>query len=214
MGHANLAVEMLTTAAEPRTTEIATYLESQNRARQAMEKQILEEALAQISTNQWDDDRCRALVLGGEAWHAGVIGIVASRLVDRFCRPTIMVALSNGHGQGSGGSIAGFNLSRALEACGDCLNSFGGHEMAAGLKIETRRLDEFRKTFQEYAGTVVSEEMLVPQLRLECVAGLGQITEGLVHEMHRVGPFGHRNPKPLVCVENASVAAAPGGESI
>jgi single-stranded-DNA-specific exonuclease len=207
LGHAAMAVEMLTTADEPRAQEIAAYLETQNRARQTVEKQILEQALAQIQANAWDQER--ALVLAGEGWHAGVIGIVASRIVDRLCRPTIMVALSNGHGQGSGRSIAGFHLTHALESCGTHLLAFGGHEMAAGLKIETGRLEDFRRAFCNLAETAVTDEMLVPQLRLECLADLGQITQPLVSEMDRLGPFGHGNPKPLLCLQNVAVAAPP-----
>jgi single-stranded-DNA-specific exonuclease len=206
MGHADLAVEMLTTAGETRANEIAVYLESQNRARQAMEKQILNQAIDQIQSNGWAEDRYRALVLGAEGWHAGVIGIVASRLVDRYCRPAIMVALSNGHGQGSGRSVAGFHLSRALAACGQHLTAYGGHEMAAGLKIETPRLDDFRKSFQDYAQSAVSDEMLIPRLNLECIAQIPQINEALVNDLHRIGPFGHRNPRPLLCIQRATIA--------
>src|SRR5204862_7016916 len=123
MGHAREAVEMLTLASRERAIEIATYLEQQNRERQAMEKGILDAAIAQVEEQKLDGDDCRAIVLGAQGWHPGVIGIVASRIVDRFCKPTIMIAFNeNGSGmmgQGSGRSIAGFHLARALEACGD-----------------------------------------------------------------------------------------------
>ena len=192
-----------------KANEIAVYLESQNRARQSVEKQILEQALAQIESNGWANEGNRALVLAAEGWHAGVIGIVASRIVDRFCRPTVMIALSNGHGQGSGRSIAGFHLAKALEACGKHLEAYGGHEMAAGLKIETARLGDFRQAFCDFAGTNVTEQMMLPQLKVECSAELSQITEALVKDLERVGPFGHGNRRPLVCVENAYVAGSP-----
>ena len=209
LGHAALAVEMLTTAGDAKAREIAIYLESQNRARQAVEKQILEQAVALVESNGWADEKHRALVLGAEGWHAGVIGIVASRIVERFCRPTVMVALSNGHGQGSGRSIAGFHLARALESCGAHLEAFGGHEMAAGLKIETARLEDFRQAFCEVANASVTEEMLKPVLTVECAAELSQMTEALVKDLDRVGPFGHGNRRPLVCVEKAYVAGSP-----
>ncbi|MDP9174408.1 MAG: single-stranded-DNA-specific exonuclease RecJ [Planctomycetota bacterium] len=209
LGHAALAVEMLTTAGEARANEIAIYLEEQNRARQGVEKEILEQALAQVQANGWDGDDHRALVLGAEGWHAGVIGIVASRLVDRFCKPTVMVSLNNGHGQGSARSIAGFHLAHALEACGSHLLSYGGHEMAAGLKLETSRFEEFRSAFRDFARTAVTDEMLVPQLRLECIADITQITEALVMDLRRLGPCGHGNPKPLLCMKGARVGSAP-----
>ncbi|MGD0138775.1 MAG: single-stranded-DNA-specific exonuclease RecJ [Tepidisphaeraceae bacterium] len=206
LGHAALAVEMLTSAGESRAREIAGYLEAQNRARQAVEKQILDQALAQIESNGWAADGHRALVLAAEGWHAGVIGIVASRIVDRFCRPTVMVALGNGPGQGSARSIPGFHLARALESCADHLVAYGGHEMAAGLKIEAAHLDDFRQAFCRIADSLVTDEMLVPRLRVECVADLSQVTEGLINDMQRLGPFGHGNRRPLLCIENATVA--------
>ncbi|HEX4054244.1 MAG TPA: single-stranded-DNA-specific exonuclease RecJ [Tepidisphaeraceae bacterium] len=209
LGHAALALEMLTTAGESRAREIAVYLESQNRDRQTVEKQILEQALTQIESNGWADQRHRALVLGAEGWHAGVIGIVASRIVDRFCRPVVMVALNNGQGQGSARSIAGFHLARALESCGEHLLAFGGHEMAAGLKIQPDHLDDFRRAFCDYAAANVTDEMLIPQLCLESMADLSQITEPLVRELQRLAPFGHGNRKPLLCIDAATVATPP-----
>jgi single-stranded-DNA-specific exonuclease len=209
LGHAALAVEMLTTAGEARAKEIAVYLEGQNRARQAVEKQILEQALAQIESNGWGGNENRALVLAAEGWHAGVIGIVASRIVDRYCRPTVMIALSNGQGQGSARSIAGFHLANALESCGTHLLAYGGHEMAAGLKIETGHLDDFREAFGKVADSLVTEEMLVPQLRVECNADLPEITEALVNDLQRLGPFGHGNRRPTLCLDHAIVAGSP-----
>jgi single-stranded-DNA-specific exonuclease len=206
LGHAALAVEMLTTAGETRAREIAIYLEAQNRARQTMERQIFDQALAQIESNRWAEDGHRALVLAAEGWHAGVIGIVASRIVDRFCRPTVMIALGNGQGQGSARSIPGFHLARALESCAAHLVAYGGHEMAAGLKIEAAHLDDFRRAFCRVADALVTDEMLVPRLRVECVADLSQVTEGLIHDLQRLGPFGHGNRRPLLCIENATVA--------
>jgi single-stranded-DNA-specific exonuclease len=209
MGHAREAVEMLTKADAARANEIAVYLEKQNRERQAIERRILDHALEQVARLGLDSDDCRAVVLGAEGWHPGVIGIVASRIVDRLHRPTIMVALTNGHGQGSGRSIPGFHLSRALEACGEHLEAFGGHEMAAGLKLQTDRLDAFREAFCRHATEVLSDEQMCPELRLECLAELNMITEALVQDLKRLGPFGHGNRKPLLCCRGLTVAAEP-----
>ncbi len=209
MGHAREAVEMLTKADFARATEIAIYLEKKNRERQVIERQILEQALEQVSTSGFDKEDCHAVVLGAEGWHAGVIGIVASRIVDRLHRPTIMIATINGHGQGSGRSIPGFNLARGLEACSAHLETFGGHEMAAGLKIETARLDDFRQAFCHHADSVLSAEMMVPELALESLAELNMFTEALVTDLKRLGPFGHGNRKPLLCVRGLTIAAQP-----
>ena len=211
MGHAQEAVEMLTQADETRAVQIATYLEERNRARQALERTIFEQALAQCEQLGYrqDDEDCRAIVLGAEGWHPGVIGIVASRIVGRFNRPTIMVALGNGHGQGSGRSIPGFHLARALQACREHLEAWGGHEMAAGLSLAGEHFDAFRRAFRDYARQAVSAEMLRPQLRIDCEAQVRQLTLPVVRDLERLGPFGQANPRPMLCCRNVELAGPP-----
>jgi len=214
MGHAREAVEMLTRADHGRAVEIATYLETQNRDRQAMEKGILDAAIAQVEEQKLDGDDCRAIVLGGHGWHPGVIGIVASRIVDRFCKPTIMIAFNenNGNGvigQGSGRSIAGFHLARAMEECGELLEAYGGHEMAAGLKIRPENFEDFRRCFCAYAMKNLAPEQLIPELKLDAEAELRQVTEALVKDLKRLGPFGHGNRKPIFCTKGLEIAAPP-----
>jgi len=209
MGHAKLAVEMLTEASPDRATEIATFLEQQNRERQSVEKQILKQALEQASALGYDRDDCRAIVLGGDGWHPGVVGIVASRIVDRFHRPTIMVALNNGHGKGSGRSVAGFHLARALEACDEHLETHGGHEMAAGLSLNTAKFEDFRKAFCAYATTTITADQLVAELSLEAIAQIQQVSPALVTDLQRLGPFGQGNRRPLLCCKDVTVAAPP-----
>src|SRR5665213_1404031 len=164
MGHARLAVEMLTIADQARAIEIATFLEGQNRDRQAVERKILEQALQKDSAGDHAADGKCAMVLGAEGWHPGVIGIVASRMVDRFHRPTLMIGLNNGHGQGSGRSIAGFHLAHALDACGEFLEGHGGHEMALAEQDAPSRFEDFREAFCAYAGNVTEPRLLVPEL--------------------------------------------------
>jgi single-stranded-DNA-specific exonuclease len=214
MGHAREAVEMLTVADRNRAVEIATYLEQQNKDRQAIEKTILDAAIAQIVEQKLDGDDCRAIVLSADGWHPGVIGIVASRIVDRFCKPTLMVAFNanNGNGmigQGSGRSIAGFHLARALEACGEHLEAYGGHEMAAGLKVRPENFDAFRRCFCEYAFNHLAPEQLVPELKLDAEAELRQITAPLVNDLKRLGPFGHGNRRPVFCSRGLRIAQIP-----
>lgn len=210
MGHAALAVELLTHADASRAAEIATYLESQNRARQQTERQILAEALAQASELKLDGDDQAALVLGAAGWHAGVIGIVASRVVDRFHKPAIMVALgAEGVGQGSGRSISGFHLARALEACDATLEAHGGHEMAAGLKVRAERFEDFRAAFLAHAKRELTTELLTPRLSLEAEAGLSDITESLATDVKRLGPFGQGNRPPVLCLRDVELAGPP-----
>jgi single-stranded-DNA-specific exonuclease len=209
MGHAKLAVEMLTEAIPERAMEIANYLEEQNKERQRIEKTILEQAVAQATLLGCDKDNCRAVVLGGEGWHPGVIGIVASRIVERFHRPTVMIAINDGLGSGSCRSISGFHLAEALDVCDQHLETHGGHEMAAGLKIKAGNLVAFREAFCAHACSVLTADQLRPQITLEASASLAQITPALIKEMARLGPFGQGNRRPLVCVPNVQIANPP-----
>lgn len=211
MGHAALAVEMLTHADEAKAMEIGTFLEQQNRARQAMEKKILAECIEQVESMGLASDESRAIVLAGEGWHPGVIGIVASRIMERYYRPTVMIAINaeTKIGAGSARSIPGFHLAHALEACKEHLISCGGHEMAAGLKIAADKLEDFRVALAGYAREKVTDEMLIPELKIECNASLGQINMGLVQELQRLGPFGQGNRRPVLCCRNLELAAPP-----
>jgi single-stranded-DNA-specific exonuclease len=210
MGHARLAVELLTHADENRAKEIATYLESQNKLRQQTERRILDLALAQAAELKLDTDEHHAIVLGAPGWHAGVIGIVASRMVDRFHKPTIMVAINeDGVGQGSGRSIAGFHLAGALAACTNCLESHGGHEMAAGLKVRAERFEEFRAAFLAHAKQMLNVEQLAPKLMLDADAELAAVNLALVNDLARLGPFGQGNRKPLLRCKNVELAGPP-----
>jgi single-stranded-DNA-specific exonuclease len=214
MGHAREAVEMLTSATRERALEIATYLEQQNRARQAMEREIFEAACQQVIDQKLDGDECRGIVLGADGWHPGVIGIVASRIVEKFCRPTIMVAFNENNGsgkigQGSGRSISGFHLARALEHCHDHLEAYGGHEMAAGLKVKPENFDAFRRCFCEYATQHLAPEQLVPELKLDAQAELRHVTAALVDDLQRLGPFGHGNRRPIFYSRDLEIAAPP-----
>jgi single-stranded-DNA-specific exonuclease len=120
-----------------------------------------------------------------------------------------MVAMSQTQGQGSARSIAGFHLADALAACAEHLIVHGGHEMAAGLKVERNKFDAFRQAFCAFAASRVGQEMMVPELNLEAAAGLGEMTEALVNDLHRLGPFGHGNRKPLLCFRDVRVASPP-----
>ncbi|MEO6437106.1 MAG: single-stranded-DNA-specific exonuclease RecJ [Tepidisphaeraceae bacterium] len=220
MGHAREAVEMLTRADHARTVEIAIELEQRNRERQAMERGIVEAAIKQVQEQKLDGDDYRIIVLGADGWHPGVIGIVASRIVDRFCKPTIMVAFNENNGpadgskggmmgQGSGRSIPGFHLARALEHCGEHLEAHGGHEMAAGLKVKPENFEAFRQCLCAYAFDRIAPEQLIPELKLDAEAELRQVTAALVNDLQRLGPFGHGNRKPLFCSRGLQVAAQP-----
>lgn len=196
MGHAVLAAELLTRANAERAREIAQYLEEQNRSRQSMERRIFNEAVEVITERKLAADGRRAIVVAGEGWHAGVIGIVASRVVDRFKRPAILISLDNGEGQGSGRSIPHFDLHKALGECAPHLIGFGGHSMAAGLKIKRDKVDSFTESFVERANQTLTAHDLEPILRLDAEAPPSAWSLQLVRELEKMGPFGAGNPKP------------------
>lgn len=210
MGHAGLALEMLTTAGPERAAEIAGYLHQQNSQRQATERKTVNEVMAEIVRRGDHRDSCAGILVAGRGWHPGVIGIAASRVVDKLHRPTVLVALDeDGLGSGSGRSIAGFHLARALASCGELLLSCGGHEMAAGLKVRAENVEAVRERFQAAARAELSDAQLTPELLLDCEVSIGQMNEGLVGEMARLGPFGHGNRAPLLTLRDVELAADP-----
>lgn len=196
MGHARLAVELLTRATAERAREIAIYLESQNRTRQTLERRIFKHACEMVRAARLDADGSRGIVLAHEEWHAGVIGIVASRLAERFGRPTVMISLENGVGQGSGRSVPRFDLYGALCDCSQHLLSFGGHTMAAGLRIDPRRVSEFAEAFIARANQRLTAADLAPTLSLDAEVRLAELVEPVVASLLDLGPFGVGNPKP------------------
>jgi single-stranded-DNA-specific exonuclease len=205
LGQARLAVELLTTRNENRARELARYLTGQNEQRQTLERKIYKEAKELAETEQ-DLQNDRALVLGKHDWHAGVIGIVAGRLVERYWRPAILIALGDTIGQGSGRSIPGFNLHQALHACRDSLESYGGHAAAAGLKIRPENLPQFRAAFCKYAAEKLNVQDMVEHLRIDAEVPLGDITPGLVRSIEHMAPFGAGNRRPLLMAAEVELA--------
>ena len=209
MGHARLAVEMLTRADEDGAVKIAGNLEQQNRARQTLQRRIAVEARAMVREQGQDSDAVRAIVLASEGWHAGVIGIVASRIMEEFGRPTVMIALENGAGQGSARSIRNFPLDQALGDCRSHLISYGGHAMAAGLRIEAEKVDSFRQAFQSRAGQLLTAKDLNPGLRIDDCVSLSQLDEKLVRDLGRLEPFGSGNGPPHLATDFVNVLGEP-----
>jgi single-stranded-DNA-specific exonuclease len=209
MGHARVAVELLTRADAERCRRIAEGLEKTNTQRQQVERDILQQALEVIERDKLAEDGQAALVLAGEGWHAGVIGIVAARLVDRFCRPTVMIALANGQGQGSARSIDGFHMRDALAACSVHLASFGGHAMAGGLRLSAQNVGAFARAFCQHARANLSPDQLTPVLNIEAVVRLSELSLPVVRQLEKLGPFGRGNPNPVVMAPGVRLLTAP-----
>lgn len=209
MGHARLALEMLTRASPARAGEIAKYLEQQNQQRRKVEKEIVSEAIEQVAELGLDKPEARAIVLAKKGWHAGVIGIVASRIVDKYHRPTVMIAIEDECGQGSARSINGFNIFEALGGCERWLDTFGGHAMAAGLRIAADNIEPFRQALSEYADKQLKASDLERVLRIDAAASLDMISEELLVDLNRLAPFGQGNPRPMLATQGCTVVDEP-----
>lgn len=209
MGHARLAVELFTRADATRAREIATTLDSENRRRQEVERQIVKEAEALVIERGYDRDGCRGIVLANPAWHPGVIGIVAARLVERFQRPTIMIALDEEQGQGSGRSVPHFPLHEVLARCEQTLLSFGGHAKAAGLRLRADQVEAFTAAFQAEAARLLTAADLRPKLYLDDEVALAALTNEVVEALQRLAPYGEGNPRPHFATGVVELHAAP-----
>jgi len=210
LGQAKLAVELLTTGSEDRAEQLASYLDQLNGERQKLERKTFSEAKALVKERpEWLE--APALVLAEPHWHPGVIGIVASRVAERFEKPAILIALNaeTGLGQGSGRSFAGFDLHGGVSACGDLLVGFGGHRAAAGVRIEADKVDQFREAFCEFVtgDHAPTEDDLAYDIDAEVM--LSEINPRAVGELDRLGPFGQANPRPAFVASNVDLAGEP-----
>jgi single-stranded-DNA-specific exonuclease len=185
---------------------IARELETLNARRQALDQRILDEAVELTEATLRPEDR--ALVLAADGWHPGVIGIVASRLVERYGRPAFLIGWDGDTGRGSGRSIAGFDLHRALHRVGTHLEKYGGHSMAAGLTIRRPCYEAFRVAFLEVAGELLGPDDLVPAQRVDLELPLGLVSEELEKLMRYLEPCGPGNPAPVFGVRGARAVGA------
>jgi single-stranded-DNA-specific exonuclease len=195
LGHPRAALELLLTDDREEARRLADRLEELNRDRQAVEDKILRAAIAQVEEWPEAQRRRRAYVVWGEDWHEGVIGIVASRLVERYNRPVVLIAGTEGLWKGSGRSIPSFDLHGALRACGRLLERFGGHRAAAGLSILPERIEAFADAFAEQAGGQLEPQDLVPATTVDVVLPRdAKLTLDLCQELRQLAPFGLGNP--------------------
>ncbi|MBX3172963.1 MAG: DHH family phosphoesterase [Gemmatimonadaceae bacterium] len=206
-----LGVDLLLAEDETTAMDLAAKCNEANAERQELDRRILEEAQRRL--DDIDLDAARGLVLAGDGWEPGVIGIVASRVVELTHRPTFMIAVAEDGGQrigkGSGRSVSGFDLHAALVACGDLLIKYGGHRAAAGLTIDAARIDEFTERFDAEARSRLSDEQLVPELRPDLELPIGSANERLLAAIRYLEPFGVGNPGPVLVSRGVSVVGGP-----
>ncbi|MEN3341008.1 MAG: single-stranded-DNA-specific exonuclease [Actinomycetota bacterium] len=196
LGHPRAALELLLTEDADEARRLACSLEELNRERQAVEGRIVREATAQVEGWPEAQRRRRAYVVAGEDWHEGVIGIVASRLVERFHRPVVLLAGADGEWKGSGRSLPSFDLHGGLAACSDLLERWGGHRAAAGLSIRPENVPAFAERLAAHAGESLVEDDLQPVTRVDAIVPRGtRLTLDLCGELARLAPFGLGNPE-------------------
>ena len=207
MDTAQAVIELFLTSDAERARALAQQLHEQNAERQQVEASI-REACEMVAV----DETAAALVYYAENWHRGVLGIVASRMVEQLHRPVFVLGRNreDGLAQGSGRSIPGFHLLKALENMSDLFVRFGGHERAAGVTLAADRVEEFRRRFNSYAAAWLSPDDLRRELRIDGVIDFREITDRSVSEIFALAPFGHGNPPPLFAALNAEVAGPPG----
>ncbi len=208
IGSAGNAVELLLTDDDEEADALAKKLNEANRERQRIEGVTLKDAMSKVDREINFKDH-KVIVLNGEDWHTGVIGIVASRISDKFYRPTILISTKDGMGRGSGRSIENFHLFEALMGCGDILKECGGHKYACGLTILEKNMVQFKKTINEIASSVLTPEDLVPGLDIDMEIEIGLLGDKVVEEIELLEPFGESNPQPVFCSRNLRLARPP-----
>ncbi len=204
MADATQALELLLTDDKQQALRQALHLDSINRERQQHQQDIYYQALRRVE-EEVDLDQEPVIVLSSPDWHVGVVGIVASKLLERFHRPAIVLVEENGRARGSARSIAGFDISEGLRQCADMLLEYGGHAAAAGLTLQSEKVDAFRQHINAVATATISPEDTVPQLKVDAQVELAEIDGELAEDLARLGPCGQANPEPLFVARGVEV---------
>jgi single-stranded-DNA-specific exonuclease len=208
IGSPEIALRLLLTDDDGEARDLAKILDTENRKRQRIEAQILNEAIAKVE-REVNFKHHRVIVLESANWHPGVIGIVASRIAERFYRPTILISTAGKVGKGSGRSIQNFHLFEALLKCREHLLGFGGHECACGVTIEKGKIAQFRDAINELASHDMKEEDLLPKLDIDMEVPLGALKEDVLDELENLSPFGPENPRPVLSSSGLVVKDIP-----
>jgi single-stranded-DNA-specific exonuclease len=210
MGAAARGLRLLMADTEAEAESLAKLSEDENRTRRAVDRETLREALEMLEAD-YDPARDRGIVLASHKWHPGVIGIVASRVVERLHRPTILIAIdpTSRRARGSGRSIPGFHLYEAIRSCAHLLERYGGHRQAAGLEIQPEHIAAFRREFDSHARSVLTAEQLVAVVGLDLELRLPDANAGLLALLRHFGPFGIGNPMPTFVARRVALGAPP-----
>lgn len=206
--HAKAAVQLLLAELEEEADEFAMAINKHNNSRREFDSSITEQALAMIRESE-SLTQAKSTVLYDAGWHKGVIGIVASRCIEHFHRPTIILTQSNNKAAGSARSVPGFDVYEAIEECADLLEQFGGHTFAAGMTMPVDNIDAFRQKFEEVVARTIKEEHLTPLIDIDLPLDFSEITDKLVRIVKQMGPFGPHNLQPTFMTEDVYLVSEP-----
>ncbi len=208
IGSAEDSLKLILSNSPGEAEQFAKRLNEDNKARQKLERQTLNEALARVD-REVNFKSHRVIVLYQDDWHPGVIGIVASKIVDRFYRPVIMLSFKEHVGKGSGRSIENFHLFHALRECSDFLEKFGGHSKACGLSIRKENLERFKEAINSQAKEVLTSDDLRPTLNIDAEVSLKELTQKSIAQLQKLQPFGLGNREPVFCTEAVTIKSQP-----
>ena len=208
LGDANRAVELFNTDSYEEAERLAKILESENLERRKIDEVTYSHALEMVKSIE-DFDNELGIVLHHDSWHPGVVGIVASRLVEKYYRPAIMLTTIDGVAKGSARSIPGFNIYEAIEKCKELVIQFGGHKAAAGMEIEIDKIDEFRSRFNEILRSKIEGDDIIPEIKVDAKISLCEITPKFVRILDQFAPFGPGNMRPVFWAENVKLVNSP-----
>lgn len=205
LGHSDDGIKLLITESKKEAAELARILDDLNKSRQQEEKKIIGESYGKIEKHSMDS-KYKGIVLYSADWHIGVIGIVASRVVEKFHKPTIVITQDKGVGKGSARSIPGFHLFDGLRQVEDILLSYGGHKYAAGLKIDVDNIDELKERFNNIVKDNLEERDFVPEINIDAMLEPEQLTKEFFSWLEKLEPFGAGNPEPVICMRGVTKA--------
>jgi single-stranded-DNA-specific exonuclease len=208
ISHANHAVNLLLSTNETESTDFTKIINEHNNSRKSLDTNITTEALQMIESNP-NLQQAKSTVLFKSDWHKGVIGIVASRCIEQYHRPTIILTQANGHAAGSARSVPGFDLYEAIEACSQHLIQFGGHTFAAGLSLEIDKIDDFRAAFEQIVAERIQPEQLIPSVGIDMELDLHKIDPKFVRILEQMAPFGPQNMAPIFMAQNVKLHNPP-----
>ena len=207
LGHQDEALELFTTDNQEKATELAKKVDEYNIQRQLEEKRIYDEAITLLQEEAQKNGITNCIVLGHENWNPGVIGIVSSRITEKFYKPSILVCFDKDIAKGSGRSIEGFDLHKALMECDKYLTNYGGHSLAAGLSLNTKDFEKFKNMINEYAEKNIKDEDLIPTINIDLKLEDSQLNIEEVEELKLLEPFGQSNEEPIFMITNLKVVS-------